>query len=60
MIKRCGLLLSSFAGSGAIFSLAAITAQGPIRVESRQVLVLTVVFDKKLCAMRDKNTAAAP
>jgi hypothetical protein len=59
MIKRCDLLLSSFAGSVAIFSLAAITAaQGPIRVELRQVLVLTVVFDKKLCAMRDKNTTA--
>jgi hypothetical protein len=56
MIKRCGLLLPFFTGSLAIFGLAAITpAQGPIRVESRQVLVPTVVFDKKLYTLIDKK-----
>jgi hypothetical protein len=56
MIKSCGLLLPFFAGSVAIFGLAAITpAQGPIRVESRQVLVPTVVFDKKLYTLIDKK-----
>jgi hypothetical protein len=56
MIKTCGLLLPFFAGSVAIFGLAAITsAQGPIRVESRQVLVPTVVFDKRLYTLIDKK-----
>ncbi|MFZ0584156.1 MAG: hypothetical protein WAN72_00395 [Candidatus Acidiferrales bacterium] len=57
MIKRCGLLLPFFAGLVAIFGIAAITpAQGPIRVESRQVLVPTVVFDKKLYTLIDKKS----
>jgi hypothetical protein len=55
MTKRRGLLLPFFAVSVAIFSLAAtVAAQGPIRVESRQVLVPTVAFDKKLYTMTSK------
>ena len=56
MTKRGRRLLSFFAVSLAIFSVATIAAaQGPIRVESRQVLVPTVAFDKKLYTLTGKN-----
>jgi hypothetical protein len=50
------LLLSFFAVAAATLSIVTIAAaQGPIRVESRQVLVPTVAFDKKLYALTGKN-----
>jgi hypothetical protein len=56
MTKRGRRPLSFFALSLAIFSVATIAAaQGPIRVESRQVLVPTVAFDKKLYTLTSKN-----
>jgi hypothetical protein len=56
MMERCDVLPRYSAGPVAIFSLAAIAAaQGRIRLESRQVLVSTVVFDQKLCTLTDKK-----
>ena len=56
LIMGRGLLVRFLAGTVAIFGLATITAaQGAIRVESRKVLVPTVVFDKKLYALTDKK-----
>ena len=56
MIKRRGLLVRGVAIAAAILSLAMIAAaQGAIRVESRKVLVPTVVFDKKLYVLTDKK-----
>jgi len=55
MTKRGGLLLPFFAVLAAVFSFATIAAaQGAIRVESRQVLVPTVAFDKKLYTLTSK------
>ena len=56
MINGHGLLVRVLAGTVAIFSLATITAaQGAIRVESRRVLVPTVVFDRKLYTLTDQK-----
>ncbi len=56
MTKSWGLLLPFFAVSVAVFSFATIAAaQGAIRVESRQVLVPTVAFDKKLYTLTSKK-----
>ncbi len=56
MTKSWGPLLPFVALSVGIFSFATIAAaQGPIRVESRQVLVPTVAFDKKLYTLTGKN-----
>jgi hypothetical protein len=54
--KRPGAFSPFIVLSAAIFSLATIAAaQSPIRVESRQVLVPTVAFDKKLYTLTGKN-----
>jgi len=56
MTTRRSLLLRFFAVSSGILSVATIAAaQGAIRVESRQVLVPTVAFDKKLYTLTSKN-----
>jgi hypothetical protein len=56
MTTRRSLFLPFLAVSSAILGVATTAAaQGAIRVESRQVLVPTVAFDKKLYTLTSKN-----
>src|SRR5271163_2698492 len=56
MRKRHGFLWAFIAGILVVCTFAPISkAQGAIRVESNQVLIPTVVFDRKLYALTDKR-----
>jgi hypothetical protein len=56
MMKRRGAIRALLTCCVALYAFVPIAiAQGPIRVESNQVLVPTVVFDKKLYALTDKK-----
>src|SRR5271154_2761736 len=55
-MKRRGATRALLTCCVALYAFVPIAiAQGPIRVESNQVLVPTVVFDKKLYALTDKK-----